>query len=332
VTSEIHTANWAGADADFAPQEERAPYDFESPKPTLLQRLASKALLATAEPTILVVDISHYNGIIDWSALRASGIQGVIMKCSEGTTYKDTAFEVNWKGARDNDFAVMVYHFFRDKPAADEFDWFMTCAVNFLDDVDGNAAVALDVETNNGVTAGTRADRAFGFCELARGAGLLDGIYSSPSLVGSLFPYGETRWSYLTWQWVAHWTSAATYTLPAGWSRTLVKAWQFGISPTYSWVPRITGAHTVDCNRMYFADEIALKRWLGQIEEPGYPFMVKVFIPGVVRAAADPMAEPLWVAARDTGLTVFDATDDVDGILWYYVGSGWILAGDVEKI
>ena len=150
--------------------------------------------------------------------------------------------------------------------------------------------------------------------------------------MNSLFPTGEMRWQHLAWQWVAHWTSAATYTLPAGWSRTLVKAWQFGISPTHSWVPKITGAHTVDVNRMYFTDERALKLWLGQIDETGYPFSVRVVIPGVVRAAADPMAEPLWVAALDTGLTVFDETEDVEGVPWYYTGSGWILAGDVEKI
>jgi len=279
-----------------------------------------------------VVDCSHYNGTLDFTALRASGVVGIILKCSESINYKDTQFENNWQKARDNGMGVMVYHFFRDKPAADEFDWFMRCAVNFMDDVDGHTAVALDVETNNGVPAATRADRAFGFCELARKAGLLDGIYSSPYLVNSLFPYGETRWSYLSWQWVAHWTSASTYTLPAGWSRSLVKAWQFGISPTHSWVPKISGAGTVDCNRMYFASEQALKQWLGQVEEPGYPFSVRVVTPGVIRAEADPMAQPLWVAARDTGLTVFAAIDDVDGALWYGVGSGWILAADVEKI
>ena len=327
-----YDANWAGSEPDFASFEERAPHEFESPRPTWLQRVTARAQLAAAAPSILVVDISHYNGVIDWPALRASGVQGVIMKVSESTTYKDTMFETNWQQARDNDFAVMCYHFFRDKPGADEFDWFMTCAKNLLDDVEGNTAVALDVETNNGVSAATRADRAFDFCARAKSAGLLDGIYSSPYLVNSLFPSGELRWSYLAWQWVAHWTSAADYALPAGWSRSLVKAWQFGISPTHAWVPRIIGAHTVDVNRMFFPDERALKVWLGQVEEAGYPFMVKVIASSVVRAAADPMAEPLWVAAKETGLSVSFATDDVDGVLWYYVGSGWLLASDVAKI
>ena len=315
--------------SDFNPST-RILGDFMQPAPRLGDRL--KSLVITAAPNILVVDISHYNGEIDWDVLKASGVKGVIMKVSESTTYKDTMFEENWQAARDNSMAVMLYHFFRDKPGKDEFDWFMQCASNFLDDCEGNTAVALDVETNNGVTKVTRADRAFEFCRLAKEAGLLDGIYCSPSLVDSLFPYGETRWSNLAWQWVAHWTSAATYTLPAGWSNSLVKCWQIGISPTHSWVPKISGAGTVDVNRMYFACEDDLKRWLGQDEAPLYPFMVRVVIgDGTLIREAPKAGQLLRIEPLDAGLAVFGSLEDVDGALWYDTGAGWVRASHTEK-
>jgi GH25 family lysozyme M1 (1,4-beta-N-acetylmuramidase) len=324
---------------DFEPLVERNPADFGSGKlssspPSLSERLRILVKARAVQPanTILGVDLSHYNGVVDYGLLRESGVRGVVLKCSESTTYKDTLFESNWMKARDEGLAVMVYHFFRDKPGDDEFSWFMRCAQNFLDDVQGNTAVALDVETDNGVTPDTRADRAFSFCVLAQNAGLLAGIYCSPGLVSSLFPTGETRWSSLDFQWVAHWTSASTYTLPAGWSRDKVRAWQFGIYPKHSWAPTITGDGAVDCNWLYFPGEDDLKQWLGQEAEQPYPFPVQVYIPVVVREAADDLAEPLWVAPEYTGLLVDSATDDLDGKMWYHVGSGWIPAINVHEL
>ena len=76
--------------SDFHPLLDRAPIEFERPAPKLLDWLRS--FLAPAAPSILVVDLSHHNGTIDWAALRNSGVQGVILKCSEATNFKDPAF------------------------------------------------------------------------------------------------------------------------------------------------------------------------------------------------------------------------------------------------
>lgn len=342
--SETWTANWAGTTPDFNPFEERAPIEFERPLPKWWQRFTIQAV----QPSVLVVDLSHYNaeGRCDFAKIKASGVAGVILKVSESDWYPsvrpDPFFEYSWQAALDNDLAVMLYHFFRGNKAGDvQFNWFMQCAASFLNEVGTGTAVALDVETVDGVDKDTRASRAFDFCRRIKEAGLKDGIYCSPGLVPTLFPLNDTRWNNLAWQWVAHWTSASDYTLPNGWSRSLVKAWQFGIYPTYAWCPKVEGAgNAVDINYMFFANEDELKDWLGQNETPPpqaeYPFSVQVNQKLGTIVRAEPGAGKYMGTERYLkGLTVFNAEADDDDDLWYLdneQGDEWVRAGHVEKV
>lgn len=264
---------------DYNPYVDRFPDDFVSPIANPFTLVSSKIRsVFAAKPKILIIDISHWNGVIDWPQVVASGVAGVIIKCSEAAEgtyyeYKDTKFEENWRAALDHGIAVMLYHFFRDNKGSAERDWFMKCADSYLNDerVNGKTAVWLDTEwRNSGVSKITRANRAFGFCELIRGAGFRQGIYCSPGLVNDLFPSNETRWNGV-FQWNAHWTPAAQDTLPRGWSDVLRMVWQFGIYPTYSWAPEVNGAGTVDVNWGYWESAQALRDWMGQGQPPVPP-------------------------------------------------------------
>jgi len=59
------------------------------------------------------IDVSKHNGDIDFNKVRDDDYQFVFIKASEGKTYKDDAFERNYKGAREAGLKVGVYHFFR---------------------------------------------------------------------------------------------------------------------------------------------------------------------------------------------------------------------------
>ncbi len=53
-----------------------------------------------ADPTrILGIDVSHYDGIVDWNVAKANGIRFVIVKCCDGTV-KSKYFDENWAGAK----------------------------------------------------------------------------------------------------------------------------------------------------------------------------------------------------------------------------------------
>jgi len=256
---------------DFQPAS-RNPIDFKYP----LQSKARRALDAIAnllslptDPKILLVDLSHHNGVVDFEKVAQSNVQGVILKVSESNYFKDSRFEENWRAAHAADLPVMTYHFFRDR--TDEADWYLQCADSFLNAVDGHTACWLDVETNNGVSKETRANRAFAFCNSIQAEGINAGMYSSPYFVSLLFPPNDPRWDNV-FQWVAHWISANQPTLPSGWSWEKLVLWQFGISPTHSWTPAIAGVPgAVDVNWAYFSDKQKLREWLGFTLPPPSP-------------------------------------------------------------
>lgn len=60
-----------------------------------------------------VIDISHYQPTPNWSALRAAGVVGVILKCTEGQTYVDPTFRSRYDDALRSGLAVSSYHFLR---------------------------------------------------------------------------------------------------------------------------------------------------------------------------------------------------------------------------
>lgn len=57
------------------------------------------------------IDISSYNGAVDFWKVRNDGIECVYIKATEGTTFKDTTFESYYRGAVVQGLKVGFYHF-----------------------------------------------------------------------------------------------------------------------------------------------------------------------------------------------------------------------------
>jgi lysozyme len=57
------------------------------------------------------VDVSHYQGVIDWPKAAASGVSFVYMKATESTGYVDETFARNWDGAAAAGLSRGAYHF-----------------------------------------------------------------------------------------------------------------------------------------------------------------------------------------------------------------------------
>lgn len=58
------------------------------------------------------VDVSHYQGEIDWERLRGQDIQFAYIKATEGSSYVDQQFSRNWSEAEKTDLLIGAYHFF----------------------------------------------------------------------------------------------------------------------------------------------------------------------------------------------------------------------------
>lgn len=57
------------------------------------------------------VDVSHWQGAINWGSVRGAGIQFAWMKATEGTSYKDPRFNTNYPAAHGAGVIRGAYHF-----------------------------------------------------------------------------------------------------------------------------------------------------------------------------------------------------------------------------
>ena len=59
------------------------------------------------------IDVSRWQGQIDWAKVKAAGIKFAILKCggSDAGFYSDRTFEYNYNEAKRNGIAVGAYYF-----------------------------------------------------------------------------------------------------------------------------------------------------------------------------------------------------------------------------
>src|ERR1039458_5601706 len=50
--------------------------------------------------TVKGVDISHYDGAINWATVKAGGIDFAFAKATESTNFTDPTFATNWAGMK----------------------------------------------------------------------------------------------------------------------------------------------------------------------------------------------------------------------------------------
>src|SRR5438128_2228243 len=62
--------------------------------------------------TVPGIDISHWDGTINWPKVADAGYRWAYAKATEGTTYIDPTFTTNWAGAQSAGVLRGPYHFF----------------------------------------------------------------------------------------------------------------------------------------------------------------------------------------------------------------------------
>jgi len=89
------------------------------------------------------IDVSKYQGDIDWATVRRSGVEFVWIKATEGANHVDSKFQQNWAGAKQAGIARGAYHFvWWCRHPHEEIAWFKA---NVPNDPDALPPV-LDVE------------------------------------------------------------------------------------------------------------------------------------------------------------------------------------------
>lgn len=71
----------------------------------------SYAIQSSSELEYEGIDVSNWQGYIDYEAVRNAGIEVVYIKASQGSNIKDAYFDINYENARQNGVKVGFYHF-----------------------------------------------------------------------------------------------------------------------------------------------------------------------------------------------------------------------------
>lgn len=192
---------------------------------TLLE--ASAGTPVTPSPPVAAaqaegVDVSHYQGTIDWAKVAAAGKSFAFVKATEGVALVDPRCDVNIKGADESGLLVGAYHFLRPRLDAAE-------QAKRLVDAAGHCTLpfALDVETYDGTSPAELRDVVAAFLASLAAPCV---VYTAPNFVAAgAIPDGVDLW-------IAHWGVEAPGV--AGW-----RFWQYSQTGT---VPGVAGRVDLD--------------------------------------------------------------------------------------
>jgi lysozyme len=77
------------------------------------QSYAARVCADNSSQVTLGIDVSRWQGDIDWRAVAGDGVKFAVIRVSDGLNAIDQYFEANWAGARDNGILRSTYQFFR---------------------------------------------------------------------------------------------------------------------------------------------------------------------------------------------------------------------------
>jgi len=92
----------------------------------------------------VIVDLSHFDDVRDWDAVKTFGILGVINKATEGPGLIDKTYAIRRTPALDHDILYGAYHFLRPGDPVAQADHFLDVALNVAKP--GELLLALDHE------------------------------------------------------------------------------------------------------------------------------------------------------------------------------------------
>ncbi|MCF6114053.1 GH25 family lysozyme [Mesorhizobium muleiense] len=114
-------------------------YRFRDAKPINFGRASPRHLAVHG------VDVSRWQGNVNWAKLRAQGANFAYIKATDGGDHLDPMFRTNWRNADAAGLKRGAYHFFYwCRTASEQADWF----IRNVPRVEGALPPVIDVEWN----------------------------------------------------------------------------------------------------------------------------------------------------------------------------------------
>lgn len=178
------------------------------------------------------VDVSHWQGAINWTSVRSAGIQFAWMKATEGTSYKDPQFNTNYPAAHGAGVIRGAYHFARpDVSSGSSQATFFASNGGAWSRDNLTLPGVLDIEHNPygamcyGLSTTQMRNWINDFYTTYKSRTTRDVVIYTTASWWNTCTGNWTGMSSKSPLWVAHWTSAANPTIPAGFPVWTV--WQY---------------------------------------------------------------------------------------------------------
>ncbi len=174
-------------------------------------------LIVNSSNGITGIDVSKWNGSIDWAAVKNSGISYVIIRCgyrgsSTGALIEDPKFKANIQGATSAGLKVGVYFFTQamdEREAVEE----ASMVLGLISKYNITYPVFLDVEPSggraDGIDKATRTAVCKAFCQTIQNSGYTAGIYANKTWFTDKIDAGQLS-AYKIW--LAQYAATPTYT------------------------------------------------------------------------------------------------------------------------
>jgi GH25 family lysozyme M1 (1,4-beta-N-acetylmuramidase) len=222
----------------------------------LLSASASGAATARAKG----VDVSNWNGSINWSKVAGAGYRFAFAKATEGTSYSDKTYTTNRNGSESAGLVFGAYHFAR--PTGSNLAAATASAIkqanHFLavaGPQPGELPPVLDLETTgNLATQRLLAWTLAWVGQITARTGVEPVVYTSPLFWKGRLGDSTAAAAAGTGLWIAHWTSKSSPQVPAqNWNGV---GWSFWQWTNCASVPGIR--HCADGDRMNGPDPSAV--------------------------------------------------------------------------
>jgi len=90
--------------------DEGAAHPTETPSEGIIEQ---DTTVCGVGPTVKGIDVSYYQGTIDWTAVKGAGVEYAFIRVSDGATFPDPKFATYWSGSRAVGIKHGAYQFFR---------------------------------------------------------------------------------------------------------------------------------------------------------------------------------------------------------------------------
>jgi lysozyme len=125
------------------------------------------------------IDVSNWQGTVDWADHAEAGVAFGFAKATEGGDYTDKWFARNWNGMRESWMVCGAYHYARPKGDPIEQARHFLDVIRSVGGLRRGDLVALDMETNDGLRPAQVARHARRWCHhIERHSGVRPFIYT----------------------------------------------------------------------------------------------------------------------------------------------------------